>query len=136
MNPLDRLRGVLQLTTPGQGNVTFTNFADEQNLGLLTIRNLVVRPGINRVNVEAELDQLKVLSIVGKKPYCDSGVVPFKLLGRDVENNGQKLDYFTKALASANQTVEIDIGSIIKKKISGFKVSCSGSQGRGQGDRA
>ncbi|KAM4059707.1 hypothetical protein HRG_002666 [Hirsutella rhossiliensis] len=109
------------------GNATFTNFADGQNLGNLTIRNLLVRPGINKVDIEAELDQVKVLSIVSKKPYCDNGVVPFQLLGTDVENGGQKLDYFTATLASANQTVDIDIGSILKKTIKGFQVSCSSS---------
>ncbi|KJZ73531.1 hypothetical protein HIM_07087 [Hirsutella minnesotensis 3608] len=107
------------------GDTTFTNFADEQNLGNLTIRNLVVHPGLNTVNVEATLDQSKVLTIVSKKPFCENGIVPIKLLGSNVVNNGQKLDYFIDALSSANQTVDMDIGSVLKKAIKGFNLSCS-----------
>ncbi|RDA84453.1 hypothetical protein CP532_2143 [Ophiocordyceps camponoti-leonardi (nom. inval.)] len=107
------------------GNASFTNFADGQNIGSMTINNLIIRPGINKVNVEAELDQLKVLQIIGKKPYCDNGIVPFELLATDVVRNGEKLDYFATALASRNQTVNIDIGSILRKTIPGFSLSCS-----------
>lgn len=110
-----------------QGNATFTNFANDQNLGNLTIHNLLVRPGINKVDIEAQLDQGRVLALMSKKPYCETGIVPFKLLGADVENGGQKLDYFNTALGSANRTVDIDIGSILKKSLKDFKVSCLGS---------
>ncbi|PFH59792.1 hypothetical protein XA68_11871 [Ophiocordyceps unilateralis] len=107
------------------GNATFTNFADDQDLGKLTINNLILYPGINKVDIEAELDQLKVLSIIRKRPYCETGIVPFKLLSTDVVNHGEKLEYFVAALGSANQTVDMDIGRVLSKAVDGFKLSCS-----------
>ncbi|POR39423.1 Uncharacterized protein TPAR_00391 [Tolypocladium paradoxum] len=108
------------------GNATFTNFADDRNLGNLTINNLLLRPGTNKVDISAELDQLTILAIIAKKPYCETGIVPFKLLGVDVENQGQKIPYFLAALGSANQTVNIDIGSILKKTLGdSFKPTCT-----------
>ncbi|PHH85790.1 hypothetical protein CDD83_11169 [Cordyceps sp. RAO-2017] len=109
------------------GNATFINYADEQDLGKLTINNLILRPGKNVVAVEAELDQLKVLDIISKRPYCENGIVPFKLMGSDVVNMGETLDYFATALASANQTVSINIGSFLEKAIDGYKVACKKS---------
>ncbi|PNY25974.1 Uncharacterized protein TCAP_04089, partial [Tolypocladium capitatum] len=108
------------------GNATFTNFADGKNLGNLTINNLFLRPGTNMVNVSASLDQLAILGIIAKRPYCQNGIIPFKLLGVDVENRGQKIPYFLAALASANQTVNVDIGSILKKTLGGsFNLTCT-----------
>ncbi|KND89525.1 hypothetical protein TOPH_05869 [Tolypocladium ophioglossoides CBS 100239] len=108
------------------GNATFTNFADNKNLGNLTINNLLLRPGTNTVDISAELDQLTILNIIAKRPYCENGIVPFKLLGVDVENRGQKIPYFLAALGSANQTVNIDIGSILKKTLGdSFKPTCT-----------
>ena len=108
-----------------QGNATFANFADDQNLGNLTINNILLRPGTNTFAIAAQLDQAKILQIMAKKPYCQNGIVPFQLLGLDVENNGQNLPYFQAALGSANQTVEIDIGAILNKSLNGYTLTCS-----------
>ncbi|KAK0392621.1 hypothetical protein NLU13_2116 [Sarocladium strictum] len=105
------------------GNVTFTNFIGDENLGSLFIDNLVLRPGSNVVNISANLAQLRVLSLLRSSDSCESGVLDFKLLGENVTNHGQDLSYFAAALASVNQTVPIDIGSIIEKSL-GTKVSC------------
>lgn len=69
------------------------------------------------------MDQIKILTLVRSPDYCETGIIPFKLLGTDVTNNGQKLPYFAAGLASANQTVEIDIGSIIESSL-GTSVGC------------
>ncbi|KAF4581123.1 hypothetical protein GQ602_007260 [Ophiocordyceps camponoti-floridani] len=107
------------------GNASFTNFADGQNLGTMTINNLVLRPGDNEVDVEAMLDQIKMLKIMTKRPYCETGIVPFDVLGTKVVNNGEELDYFTKALGSANQTIDIDIGKILRKSLPDLPVACA-----------
>jgi hypothetical protein len=74
---------------------------------------------LNKVNIEASLNQLEVARILGTTPYCETGVIPFQLLGSAVENNGEKIPYFLAALSSANQTVPIDIAGIL-----GIKASC------------
>ncbi|PHH68545.1 hypothetical protein CDD80_7438 [Ophiocordyceps camponoti-rufipedis] len=107
------------------GNATFTNFADGQNLGNMTINNLVLRPGDNEVDVEANLDQIKILRIMSKRPYCETGIVPFDVLGTRVVNNGEELDYFAKALGSANQTINIDIGNILRKSLGDMPLTCA-----------
>ncbi|RDA95980.1 hypothetical protein CP533_5874 [Ophiocordyceps camponoti-saundersi (nom. inval.)] len=109
------------------GNVSFTNFVAGRNIGSMTINNLLLRPGSNKVDVEAELDQLQVLEIIGTRPYCETGIVPFELLATNVTHDGQRLDYFANALASRNQSVDIDIGSILRKTIPSYKLSCSSS---------
>ncbi|KAH7197368.1 uncharacterized protein B0J16DRAFT_17859 [Fusarium flagelliforme] len=109
--------------TLDNGNVTFTNFVGDTEVGTLTIPNLVLKPGDNVVNITAKMDQKFILDTVGKEPYCKTGIIPFKLLGKSVVNHGENLTYFAAALGSSNQTVEIDIGAILKKDI-GYEVKC------------
>ncbi|KAH7163231.1 hypothetical protein B0J13DRAFT_32428 [Dactylonectria estremocensis] len=106
------------------GNVSFSNFVGDVDVGTLYIQNLLLKPGDNVLNITATMDQLAILSAVRKKPYCETGILPFKLLGKSVENHGENLTYFATALASANQTVNIDIGTIIKNDL-GTTVKCS-----------
>ncbi|KAI9903075.1 hypothetical protein N3K66_002427 [Trichothecium roseum] len=106
------------------GNVSFINFVDDKDIGTLFINDLVLKPGDNDVNVTAVLDQAAVLTAVSSRPYCEDGMVPFKLLGNNVTNNGQNLSYFADALASANQTVPINITAIISSSL-GINVECS-----------
>ncbi|PHH61288.1 hypothetical protein CDD81_518 [Ophiocordyceps australis] len=108
------------------GNTTFKTTADNQEIGDLTINNLLVRPGTTSLPVEAELDQTKILGIVSKRPYCENGIVPINLMGTNVVNNGQRLEYFIAALSTTNITVDMDIGAILKSTLGGsFSLSCS-----------
>ncbi|KAJ4272041.1 hypothetical protein NW762_000751 [Fusarium torreyae] len=109
--------------TLDNGNVTFTNFVGDVAVGTLTIPNLVLKPGDNVVNITASMNQSAVLNAVQKEPYCKTGILPFKLLGKTVDNHGENLTYFAAALASSNQTVEIDIGAILKKDLD-YDVKC------------
>ncbi|KAF4949838.1 hypothetical protein FSARC_13376 [Fusarium sarcochroum] len=109
--------------TLDNGNVTFTNFVGDIAVGTLTIPNLVLKPGDNVVNITASMNQSAVLNAVQKEPYCKTGILPFKLLGKTVDNHGENLTYFTAALGSSNQTVEIDIGAILKKDLD-YDVKC------------
>lgn len=106
------------------GNCTFDNFVGDVKVGTLFIDNLLLVPGENVVPITATMDQVEVLKLARQRPYCESGIIPFKLLGTDVTNRGQKLSYFAAALASKNQTVDIDIGSIIEKDL-GARVGCA-----------
>jgi hypothetical protein len=105
------------------GNVTFTNFADDENVGSLFINNLLLVPGSNVLDIQGNIDQTKTLTLLTSKKYCKTGIIPFQLLGKSVDNHGENLSYFADALASYNQTVNIDIGSIVEKSL-GFKPGC------------
>jgi flagellar basal body-associated protein FliL len=106
------------------GNVTFANFIGDERVGTLYIDDLVLRPGDNLVDISATMDQFTILSLVRSPEYCEEGIIPFKLLGENVTNNGQNIPYFLAGLASANQTVPIDIASIIEKSLN-TTVGCS-----------
>lgn len=106
------------------GNVTFINFVGDEELGTLEIHDLLLVPGINTVEVLGNLDQIAILQLVRSPEFCQTGIIPFKLLGDSVENNGVPLPYFAEALGAGNQTVNIDIGSIIEASL-GAPVSCA-----------
>lgn len=105
------------------GNATFTNFLENDDLGELKIDNLVLHPGINRVNITAKMDQFAVIKDLRSDKYCHDGIMPFKLLGKSVVNHDQNISYFADALASANQTVPINIGAILKKDLN-YPLKC------------
>jgi hypothetical protein len=105
------------------GNATFTNFIDDEKVGELSIYDLVLRPGINRYEIVGKMEQAVIIDKVTSDKYCKSGIVDFKMLGKSVVNNGQTLSYFADALASANQTIPINIGQIIKQDL-GSSLGC------------
>lgn len=108
------------------GNVSFTNFIGDEDVGTLYIQNLLLKPGDNIVNITAAMKQARVIGAAREKPYCNTGIVPFKLLGKSVNNDGANLTYFAAALGSSNQTVEIDIGTILKNDL-GTSANCASS---------
>jgi hypothetical protein len=67
--------------------------------------------------MRATIEQGPVLNAITKQPYCQTGIIPFKMGGRNVTNHGQHISYFADALASANQTVDINIGSSFKNDL-------------------
>jgi hypothetical protein len=109
------------------GNATFSQFYEDEFLGYLFINDLILRPGNNRVDISANLDQPGILTVLQSPAHCETGMIPFKLLGENVTRNGQEIDYFAKGLAVANQTVEIDIGSIVELNF-GAKIGCGGEE--------
>lgn len=102
------------------GNCTFHNYLLGDEIGTVYIDNLTLRPGITVAQMRATIQQQPVLNALVQKPYCDQtkGILPFKIRGKSVVNNGQPLPYFADALASANQSIPIDVG---------IHLPCSGS---------
>jgi len=105
------------------GNVSFTNFVGDEEVGTLFIENLLLRPGDNFVDISGAMDNVAILTLVRSPEYCEDGIIPFKLLGKNVTNHGQDIPYFAAGLGSANQTVDIDIGSIIESSL-GTAIGC------------
>ncbi|KAM0260508.1 hypothetical protein ACHAQJ_002741 [Trichoderma viride] len=108
------------------GNATFTSFIDNTNIGNLTIPNLFLVPGSNKVAISAELNQVAVIEEVQSPKYCKTGIIPVKLRGSAVENDGQTLQYFLDGLSANNETVPMDIASIIKNSL-GTSIGCPSS---------
>ncbi|KAK0628403.1 hypothetical protein B0T17DRAFT_490602 [Bombardia bombarda] len=112
------------------GNTTFYNYLLGQDIGEVFIDNLILKPGNDNVfDMRATIEQGPIVTALGKKPYCDEtkGVLPVQLRGKNVTNNGQYLSYFADALASANQTIELDVGGTLKKSLN-ITIPCSKDQ--------
>lgn len=69
------------------------------------------------------MDNFEILSLARSPAYCQTGIIPFKLQGENVTNNGQDLSFFATALGSFNSTVDIDIGAIIASSL-GTEIGC------------
>ncbi|EON96508.1 hypothetical protein UCRPA7_8004 [Phaeoacremonium minimum UCRPA7] len=106
------------------GNASFHNYLLGAEIGTVYIDNIILSPGLNNFSMHANISQLPVLNAIAEKPYCQSGILPFQLRGKEVFNHGQPLSYYADALASSNQTVDIDIGADLEKDLS-YTVKCS-----------
>ncbi|KAI1329142.1 hypothetical protein F5Y16DRAFT_366818 [Xylariaceae sp. FL0255] len=108
------------------GNVTFTNFLNGSAIGTTQINDLVFKPGNNSFFTTATISQLPVLEALTAEPLCKlDGKLPFVLTGKNVTNNGQVIPYFRDALASANQSVTIDLSKAAPA--AGIPIGCTNS---------
>ncbi|KAK2005148.1 hypothetical protein LX36DRAFT_5339 [Colletotrichum falcatum] len=105
------------------GNATFANLLDGQDIGTVYLDNLVLYPGMNNVTMRASISQAPVLAAIAKRPACETGIIPFALRGKSVENGGEKLAYFADALASGQVITDINIGAALKQSLN-ISVSC------------
>ncbi|EPE05959.1 hypothetical protein F503_02788 [Ophiostoma piceae UAMH 11346] len=96
------------------GNATFANFLNGSHVGTTYLDNVTLYPGKNVFSLRSSISQGPVLTAVQTQPYCGSGIVPFQLSGRGVDNNGQNLTYFGEALAAHNTTIDIDLDTPLK----------------------
>ncbi|KAI3390498.1 hypothetical protein diail_9502 [Diaporthe ilicicola] len=101
----------VSLLTFDIGNSTFINYLQDQDIGRVFVDNMVVRPGINNFSMHANISQTPILQVIQEQPFCNDGILPMKLQGSNVVNNGQYLSYYADSLGSTNQTVSIDVGS-------------------------
>ncbi|OAQ98635.1 hypothetical protein LLEC1_06933 [Akanthomyces lecanii] len=108
------------------GNATFDNNFLGTTLGKLYINDLALVPGSNTVDVSGSLDQGQIIVLAsGAKPYCETGVADFSLIGTNVTRNGVEIPYFQYALAHANQTVELNITDTLYRSNIPASVKCS-----------
>ena len=108
-----------------QGNSSFRTYLLGQEIGTSFIDNMVLYPGDNSFRMRGNMTQAPILAALGEQPYCSNGgVVPLQLSGKSVVNQGQNLSYFADALASQNQTLNIDIGQTLKTDLN-ITVPCS-----------
>lgn len=86
--------------------------------------NLILVPGSNVAQMRANISQAPVLTAITSKPYCQTGILPLSLVGTNVTNHGQYLPYFAEALASTNQTTDVNIGAALKQSLN-VNISCT-----------
>ncbi|KAK4211072.1 hypothetical protein QBC37DRAFT_255682, partial [Rhypophila decipiens] len=92
------------------GNATFDTFLLGKKVGQTFLDNLILKPGNDNVfPMRSKIDNSAILDIMQKKPYCETGIVPFVLVGTKVVNDGKPLSYFAEALGAGEQTVPIDL---------------------------
>ena len=95
-----------------------------KDIGSADVANIILRPGHqNNFTMSANIDQGPVVSALGDKPYCETGILPFELRGKNVTNHGQHLSYYADALAASSQIVNIDIATPLDKI--GLDIPCS-----------
>lgn len=108
------------------GNAVFNNYAAGQNFGKLYVDDFVLRPGMNEVKASGNIDQAKILEVGSQRPYCESGIIDFTLVGTNVTNlDGHFLSYFTTALANTNTTVGINVTETLYNSKVPASISCS-----------
>lgn len=119
-------RGRQKLTFKTQGNTTFINYLQGQDIGRVFVDNMVVKPGINNFTMHANISQTPILQVIQQRPFCEDGVLPMQLRGENVVNNGQLLTYYRDSLASTNQSVDIDVGADLTDL--GLTIACSNTR--------
>merc|ERR1711977_661330 len=87
----------------------------------------------NRVNISAHMEQIRIITLLRSDKYCEDGIMPFHLQGENVTNHGEDLGYFAAGLGSNNQTVEIDIKTIVQNNLN-TTIQCGSSSGGGSDD--
>ncbi|TQV96828.1 hypothetical protein IF1G_04068 [Cordyceps javanica] len=108
------------------GDATFENWFLGTNLGKLYIKDLSLVPGTNTVNVTGSLNQGEIIVLAsGAKPYCETGVADFSLIGYNVTRDDVEIPYFYYGLRNANQSVSINITDTLHRSNIPASVTCA-----------
>lgn len=93
------------------GNVTFSNYVDNQFIGISSLSDLVLKPGNNTLPMRSTVNQTLVIEKV-TATYKD-GMLPVDIVGNSSVYNGQHLEYFEKALQSNRQHIILNVGAAL-----------------------
>ncbi|KAE8150308.1 hypothetical protein BDV25DRAFT_113166 [Aspergillus avenaceus] len=94
------------------GNVTLGLSANGTSVGESYIKNLVLKPGDNRLPMRANVNQLSIVNMM--KKY--GTIVPLNVTGSPTNSSiydGQSLPYFSQALAANALTVQLNITEVL-----------------------
>jgi len=95
------------------GNASFATLLNTTQVGVSFIDDLILFPGTNNVSIRSEINQTIVLGAVLQEPLCNTGILPLTLLGQNISNNGQELNYFEQAFRAIPLTVDVDVAADI-----------------------
>jgi len=102
--------------TISMGNLTLNLAVNGKAMGQTYLNDLVLKPGNNTIPMLANVNQAAILTMFSSSdnPYKD-GIVPFQITGNSSVYHGKNLEYFTKALAANNLTVNLNVYQALKE---------------------
>lgn len=80
---------------------------DGTQVGQAFLNDFVLRPGENKFDMTAKVNNTIVMDMIGDK--YTQGIVPFDITGNSSVYNGKELSYFSKALKANSMKVELNI---------------------------
>ncbi|RJE22195.1 hypothetical protein PHISCL_05481 [Aspergillus sclerotialis] len=90
-----------------KGNLTMDLSVDGTHVGQAFLNDFVMRPGENKFDMTAKVNNTVVMDMIGDK--YTKGIVPFDITGNSSIYNGKELPYFSKALKANTLKVELNI---------------------------
>jgi len=89
------------------GNVTMNLALDGTPIGTALLKDLVIKPGDNNVQMQSITNQTTILNyVIAKK----NAVIPLDIAGNSSIYNGEHLTYFEAALNSNTVRVDLNVG--------------------------
>lgn len=89
------------------GNVTMNLGVAGTPIGYALLPELVLKPGENKVPMQARVEQATILSMV-LKTYKDA-VLPLEIVGNSSVKNGEHIMYFEDAIKA--NTIKLDLNA-------------------------
>lgn len=109
-------------------------FAGGKAIGNTTMKNVVLRPGDNRIPVTSITDQAAVIPLIGPNHQFADGVLDIEAKSRDVISpKGEVLQYFTEAMKANPVHFKLDIAEPLRKLGLGAIVDGPGAAKSGSG---
>ncbi|EFW99416.1 hypothetical protein CMQ_7784 [Grosmannia clavigera kw1407] len=96
------------------GNATFNTYLEDTYIGPTYINNVFLHQGDNVYPLHSKLAAIPVLTALDSEPYCGNGTLPITISGSTVSRNGENLTYYSDALASSNDTVQVPLADAFK----------------------
>jgi len=97
------------------GDMVQDLFADGKNIGFTTMKNVVLRPGDNKIPVTSSTNQAAVLPLIGPGHKFPDGVLEIEARSRNVVNSkNETLDYFTAAMKANPVHFKLDIADALR----------------------
>lgn len=112
------------------GNLTYNNYLapNDTLIGQSYIDNVVLYPGNNSFPLRASNAQQPVVSALGVKPYCQTGMISLTIEPVNCTFNGVEIPYLLQSLTNITQI--LPVGQAIEKASNGLtSYYCPGEDG-------
>lgn len=110
------IRGTVFIPNPSVLTITLGDIlldlaVNKTPIGNSTLKNVVLKPGNNYINMTGISDQTTVLGLLTSK--YKNGILPVTITGKSSTYRGQELPYFSAALQSNVMNTELDVGKAL-----------------------
>jgi hypothetical protein len=114
------------------GSVTMNMSVDGTLIGILTVEDLVLRPGENVVDMRAVVNHPAVRALMVDDYEC--GVFPVDVVGVSAEYAGEQLGYYERPLRGLKVRLDLDVVDVLERAglvdglvINGTRTACAPS---------